>query len=195
MNKFRNSVLGVMLLFVFFTQGCTNFSIPPVAANALAKKVSLNFNDSTIYFSGTNTGNQSRDRADFMSALGYMTRLNLNKPEENGINISAINIQSKLRAGSPFFVSLISTPLFVPFSLIRTRCAIDIKVTYVLTSDSGEEIQKSTSHTIRGSYGGWSFIRYAFRGQVIKRLQAEVPHIAAEMLVEHIQRDGSTTKK
>ncbi|MFO7607077.1 MAG: hypothetical protein R6W72_12350 [Desulfurivibrionaceae bacterium] len=190
MNRFRNSVLTLTILFVSLSYGCTSYKIPPVGGNILSNKVSLNLDESAIFFSGVSFDLQNQHKKAFISALSYMTQLNRNT-EGDRINISAIKIDSRTRSGvgGPVVMAILSTPIILPFSLLGNGCAVDINLSYVIAKEDGSEEQRTVSHTIRGSYSGWSFTRFSFREKVKKNLQAKVPKLAAEMLVANLQED------
>lgn len=193
MNRTK-CIVGALLVVACATSGCVTLRVPSVSEGNVTKKVTLNLNDCSWDLSGLSLpGNRTRIMDDFLSALGRIARLNMETSENRGVNVVAVKLESKAHGGGAFltvFSSVVSTAI-PPFLFKRNHYVVDVFVSYAIADQSSNVVQQRKLHkTIKSSYYGWSFIRFASRSSAISRALQAVPDLAAEMMVEDIRIRG-----
>ena len=186
---------GLLVALACLLAGCTSVHIPSNPASRSPERVALNLEGCAWDFPGASA--PAVMQAQFTQALGEMVQLSNDKGETSAIKVANIRIEGAPRAGvtSPIIISILSTPLW-PLMFIRNNCVADLRVSYTLADPAGKPgEQRQLREAFRGGYGGWSFLRFAFRSKVKSHIETAVPRVAAELLAADLKsRSGSDPK-
>ena len=169
-------------MFVCLATGCTSVRIPTIQASKGPERVCINMEGCA--WDLPDAASSAELQAKFAEALGAMVQISNIKDDLATIKITSLRIAGAPRAGvvGPIFISIFSTPI-VPLLFIRNRCTADLSVTYTAADQTGKPgEQRQLKAVLRGSFGGWSFIRFAFRGKVKSHLEEALPRVAAELV-------------
>lgn len=159
-------------------------------------RLDLTFDNCKFTFNGefTNTDADNNAVSTFLAAMETMASVRQGAPSTNGYIISSVVVDSSVRTsrGSDVAKSILSTPI-LPLSFVRSRCSATVRVSYVITSPDGKhKMLREAQRRYTGSYSGWSFIRFAFRGQARTRVASQIPYVAAQLLSDDIRKIHAT---
>lgn len=171
----------LLLMVACGVGGCVRYSIPHTRArrtnNLILPRVTVS--SESIVIDDTELKhsvdyNQYTDQ--IADGINHFFADNMFKEDRFEIKNISVFLTERISPGfQPAFLSIVSTPIIVPFSLIPTRYSVLYEIEYTLIDNNGSLVNQGfIEGQTKASARGWSFFRYAFRSKMIKGMRATV---------------------